>query len=92
MVDLLGVLSLGELAIEERVVGVGLVVEDLDALAAARLLQGGLGHAVEHAHLVLFYRHRHRDAELVDQHLDERIKFRTEEQGKWKTKTSPSEV
>ena len=38
-------------SIEQRLSGVGLIVEDLDALAATGLVQGGLGDGEQHAHL-----------------------------------------
>ena len=46
-VDLVGVLALGELAVEERNVVVGLILEHLNTLTASSLVLASLGHRVQ---------------------------------------------
>ena len=51
VVDLVGVLSLGELAVEKRHIVIGFVLQDLHPLAPARLVLRGLRHREQLGHL-----------------------------------------
>lgn len=53
MVDFVSVLARTVFAAQKRMIGEGLIRDDLNALSAARLVLGRLGHRVQLCHLVL---------------------------------------
>jgi len=75
VIDLIGVLSLVELAAQQRHILVGFVLDDFNTLATSGLVLAGLCNTVQLSHLVLLHRHGQGNAELFDDHFGRNKSF-----------------
>merc|ERR1719270_954344 len=70
VVDLVGVLTLGELPVEKRNIVVRLILENFNSFASSCLILGGFCYCVQLSSLVFLYCHGQGYSVLLDQHFE----------------------